>query len=412
MFKQWWFRLYTKHYLLDLLKMTAISIVVDLAMTNFAGPFKYFAAFAVAGPVMILFMKGAGSSLRGNIEFHKMSMPFPELKKALAKDIVVSITATFASCFLVFISSILFGGIYSTKIGRAFINLVPPGIAIYSFLITFLLGCYLLIINKDRKYLMVDRGASKFKNLINFAVVWFLSVVYIAFMMAVIPAPEMIGFLFPGSICIGALLFHQKAIFHQYRPKGRMRDFAKFWSYGAATCCVLYFLCLPISRNDVLNDSLHPYQRAHSFVFNSRYNPEIDIETFKDIEKFVAYDGKQNLYESLKFDPYTLGLEYYLDEKDPYNVRLVELLRYSKPGPEFLIVLYDHFEKKPEYWKEKKNFGMVQFGAFAKWPKNETLPERFIVAKQSSKELFKKEVANNKAKAKARRELASKQEEE
>ncbi len=290
--------------------------------------------------------------------------------------------------------------------------MVSPGIALYVFAIAFLLGCYSLIINKDRKYMMYERSPSWIRNLLNGLAVWFLSILYLALMMAIVPTPEMIGFLLPSSIFIGALFFHQKAIFNQFRAKCRLRDFSKFWALGFAVCCLIYFLCLPLSRNDVLNDQLHPYQRAHSFAFNSRYNPEIDIETFRVIEKHVSIDLKPDLYEGLTFDPSTLGLDYYLDKKDPYSVRLVELLKYSKPTPEFLIVLYDHFEKSPEYWKERKNFGMIQYSAFTMWPKNKELPERFIVAKQSSRDLYKKEVAENKANLEARRGVASKQEEE
>lgn len=412
MFNQWWFRIYTKSYLSDLWKMIALCVVVDQAMTNFAGDFKFFATFVLAGPVLILFMKTNSGSLRGNIEFHKMSVPFPELKSALIKDIVISVSATLISSLIILLCSILFGGIYSTRIGSAFLYLVSPGMGIFFFAVAFLTGCYMLIINKDRKYLLIDRSTSRITNFINTGGISFFAVLFLGITVSIIPTSHLVAYLMPSTLFIGALLFHQKAIFHQYRSKGRLRDFAKFWSGGIAICCCLYFISLVVSRNDVLNENLHALQRASSYEFNSRYNPEIDIETFKAIERYVSWDVKKDLYADITFDPSTLGLEYYLDAKDPYAQRLVELLRYSKPAPEFLVMLYDHFEKNPNLWKEKKNFPGLQYLAFGKWPKKEKLPERFIVAKQSSHELFKKVTAENQAKAKARRALASQQQEE
>lgn len=411
MINQWWFRLYTKNYLLGILKTVATCIVVDLAMTHFAGSFKYFAAILAAVPIFMIFMKNLPGSLRTNIEFHKMSIPFSELKSAFLKDIFISVGASFTGSALVLLASVSFGGIYSTKVGQAFITIFSPGMGIFFFLLAFLSSCYVLMIHKDRKYLLVDRSTSRVKNFINSAGISVLFVFFVALLMIVMPSFPFIGLLAPASIFAGALLFHQKAIFHQYRAKGRLRDFAKFWSAGTAVCFSLYFLCLLVTRQDVLNENLNQAQRAGSFEFNTRYNPAIDVETFKNIERHVSYDSQVDLYESLDFDPSTLGLDYYLDEKDEYSNRLGYLLRYGKPRPEFLVVLYDHFEKNPEYWKVKKNFPSVQYAAFSKWPKKEKLPDRFLVAKQSSRELYKKDATERMARAKARRELASQQEE-
>lgn len=407
MINQWWFKLYTKKYLLGLLKTVGVCIVVDFAMTNFAGSFKYFATFLAGIPLIALVMKNLMGSLRGNIEFHKMSIPFTELKSALLKDVLISVFATFFSSVIIILFSTLFGGVYSTKIGQAFLSIIPHGMGIFLFSLAFFCACYILMINKDRKYLLVDRSTSRITNFINSAGISMLALLFLAVSMLILPSPHFVLFIAPSSIFIGALLFHQKAIFHQYRPKGRLRDFAKFWTAGTAVCFSLYFSCLVVSRQDVLNENLNQSQRAGSFEFNSRYNPAIDVETFKKIERLVSYDSQGELYEKLDFDPSTLGLDYYLDDKDEYSNRLGYLLRYGKPRAEFLVVLYDHFEKNPEYWKVKKNFPLLQYAAFARWPKKEKLPDRFIVAKQSSHELYKRQAAERKA----RRELASQQEE-
>lgn len=410
MINKWWFRLYTKDYLLALLKLTGTCVLVDQLMTNFAGGFKGLAVFLVTFPFVLLFMKNLGGSLRGNIEFHKMSVPFPELKAALFKDIAISILATFGSSLSIILLSVLFNGIYSSNIGDGLFRMINPGMMAFGATLALMNACYVLIINKDRKYLMIERSTSRVTNFINSAGISLLALLFFIVIVSLIPSSQVTMFIIPSSIFIGALLFHQKAIFNQYKPQGKLKDFAKFWAKGAMVCCSIYFLCLLISRHDVLNENLHGMQRASSFEFNSRYNPEIDFETFKAIERYVSWDSKRELYEGIAFNPSTLGLEYYLDN-DKYALRLNQLLNYSKPTPEFLLTLYDHFEKKPEYWKEKKQFPQLQYMAFSKWPKNEVLPDKYIVAKQTSRELFKQEKENIKARAKARRELASQQEE-
>jgi hypothetical protein len=395
----WWFRLYTLHTLKFFAKVTACQFVLYYILDSLGGTFAQMAGLVILLAPLCYFISHVSSHFRTNIEFHKMSIPFPELKRAFFLDIAVK-QIVFAVLFLVnlYIAIRISGGM---KLAGEFMILTPSQL-LYYVPMYFIGTASVMTFYKESKYLFYQKHRLVIVNLGLFAITFaFVGLLFIGLTEIGYTVP-MIAAFGVSAITTGVLLFRSKAIFHQFRPVGRIRDAALFTTYGTAICLAFYLLAVFTGRNDVLSTEYSDNQRASSLTFSGPFAPPIDKETFVAIERVLSPEDYPLLYKKTDFPVASLGLEYFLDN-DPQCKRLKSVLTYTKPEPTFLAALYDHFDNNPEYWKEK--WGPLTFKAFAysQWPAK-TLPEKYEVAKVST--LSKIEEA--KVQRAKKREIASK----
>lgn len=395
----WWFRLYTLHTLKFFAKVTACQFALYFILASLGGMFAQMSGFVVFLAPIVYFMNHTTNHFRMNIEFHKMSIPFPQLKRAFFFDIAIK-QSVFAVLFLInlYIAIKVSGGM---KLASEFMILTPSQL-LYYVPAYFLGSASVMTFYKETKYLFIQKHRLAIVNLSLFLVVMVAGGLLVSMLVGMGYQVPMIAGFSVSAITTGVLLFRSKAIFHQFRPVGRIRDGFRFSVYGTAICFCFYFLAIVIGRNDVLETKYSDMQRASSLTFSGPFAPEIDKETFVAIERVLGPEEHGLLYSKADFPVASLGLEFFLDN-DPYNRRLKSVLTYSKPEPTFLTALYDHFDNNPEYWKEK--YGPLNFKVFAysKWPAK-SLPEKYEIARVTTENDIKAKMEERKRK----REIASK----
>lgn len=375
----WWFRLYTLHTLKFFAKVTAVQIALYLLMAFVGGVLAKMAGFVVLLAPVLYFMNHNTNHFRMNIEFHKMSIPFPHLKRAFFFDIAIK-QIVFAVLFLfnLYIAINISGGM---KLADQFMFLTPSQL-LFFVPMYFFGSASVMTFYKETKYIFIQKHKNAFLNLSLFVLAMIAGGLVIGFLTDLGYAVPFIACFAVSALTTGVLFFRSKAIFHQHRAVGRIRDAIKFSSYGMGICFAFYLLAVMVGRNDVLETKYSEIQRASSLTFSGPFAPGIDKETFVAIERVLENEDHKLLYSKVDFPVVSLGLDYFLDN-DPYCYRLRSVLNYTKPEPAFLSALYDHFDNHPDFWKEKYaplNFRVL---AYSKWP-TKVLPEHYALAKENT----------------------------
>lgn len=403
MINQWWFRLYTQRYLVSILKTTFILIFIEQIILYFARPLSGFYLLAPIFSFIVLITRAQLGSLRSNIEFHKMSVPFKDLRKALILDTLILIIGIMTSLILVLSCSYFSGGVFKNIFEEDFVSF--PHLIYYGMHLVAVMFWYFLI-HKDSKYQVLTSESSLLKKILRFGLFTGLTLMYSPILIFSSIDINVFTLLTMLSFGMGSIIFQLKAIFHIEKPLGGTKIFLKYGLYGHVVAYSLFFITVLISRNDVLNPELSPALRVRSFTFCPACSPNIDQHTFRAIDKHIDFSNRGLLYSKLDFNPYSLGVEYWIGgDKDAY--RLQNLLYHKPPTKQFLISLYDHFETYPNFWANNPQLNLLKYLSYQKWPKGEKLPERFLAAQLSSKELFEQEQKKFVSERKARRKVAS-----
>lgn len=388
--KYWWFNLYSVHVIKHCLKWAGIGLVLDQLMGR-SSLIDSWGSGLVFLSFYPLLRKTLSKDFRNNLEFHKMNIPFSELQRAYFFHHIMVFLVSYVLCLLAYWTSKNFGGVHS-NIKYDILNSFDIGSLLFINCSIFVI--YLAISQADhlkRRYQFFSDKKNEFIRFLyglGTSAVFFMTVM--AFM--ILTEHEILPFLFIGStFALAAWLYVNRAIFHKVPEKATVSANIRYSLVSAGFFCAIYFFCVFIGRDTVLDSNISVEKRVSSFKFNGRFNHEIDFETFKVLEPnlfFLLSDGSI-LYKKINFDPSILGVEYFLEGPDSVR-RLSQFLKLGKPSPEFLLALYDHFEKQPEYWKKVRHAHQLQYLSFVKWPKGEKLPERFIVARQKSQDLIRR----------------------
>lgn len=390
-FQSWWFKLYTRPLFLELGKYLLICLTIDVLLTTYGGVFKIFSIYLIGAYPAALFFVSVKGSFRSNIEFHKMSVPFPDLKKAFLSHIVLTILAISLAALLHIMGSYLLGGIFSHRV----IEVLLKEIRMYE-ITSVVTGALIILMtvmfwSKDQKYIFYQKPNNLLKNILNFFIFMIPATIYVI-ISEVLSFSEVLFIYVPMlSIAVGSSLFHSRAIFHQEKPKGLRRDMLKYSGLGYAVCFGIYFLCVQMAKSDLYDSSLDPRRRAEAFSFMKGMSPAIDQEIYYSIGKHVDYMDVDTFYRKLDFTITDFNSDMYAPTKLNGFNRLLSALQSRKVDKNFLIQLYDHFEKHPSYWNNYPYFSSVQYQAFLMWPKDEKLPERFIAKSLSAKEIYQKD---------------------
>jgi hypothetical protein len=400
--KAWWFELYSLPLLKRTLKFFAMAFVGDYLLTLLGFSLELgIALFCLpcipfAG---LVFMRIP--SISQNLDFHKLHIPLRQLRKEVHLNFFVDfLLLNLVLLFLYFFSGAINGSIHRSVSlvfqERGFFNLL----FIYSFIIVTLF--YFLTMDKNptrRKEALAVFNSTTLRKWGFMIYIFFASMPFLAFNIFTMDAFEAIFFLGLTGV-LGAHLREIRMLFHTLPAKATYKIHFKHFMAGGLCSFGIYLMCATGARFDVSDYSLTPEQRATSFSFSGMLAPEVDFETFKVIEPRL-YDSEL-LYSKVNFDPSTLGVDFFLSKNGTH--RLYSFLKVGNPSEEFLITLYDHFETNP-YWTDKKVEGL-KYLAFSKWPSSAHLPERFLAAKESSKENLaavqrKKEISRRHASSKS-----------
>jgi hypothetical protein len=363
--KNWWLDLYTIPFLKLLGRAFAVVAAATIIVRMFAPqilaimPFLtlYFCTLIVAETKV---------GLVANIEFHKLHVAYPELRKAFFKDFLIRMGSTILALFI---------ALYLCAPDVETVGTTATIVIAFMINIGVLIG--VLSVRKTNngkvRYSVYNRehlsGILRFGQAVcaTFFITLFigLNVIY-GFNLYII-----FGILI-SSMAFFFNLYAQRAMFHLEKEKGSFKSMLKYSSKGMATAAVVFFVGVVLLRPLVNDHGADPVVQQIAFDYVGPFSPELDIETAKvllteydvDMAKvFKETPGINQVPVSALFKKPTMGqyLSYLEHVKNPTTENLLYLLKNS-----------EKYKGDPRL-KSRLNTVVMR-----KWPKSEKFPEDYL----------------------------------
>ncbi len=395
---KWWLKLYTVPTVKAFTKWLGLSLLLDYLLVVLLGP----SDLSVAVYFLPFWAVGMGSnekSFRANLEFHKMSIPFKELKKAFYTHL------TIVFWFIVF--SLWIGLMISGQFGGLVTMLPYLSFSQYTlFLIVgYFLFFYLNSLNRASidKYAFYDSKISIFKKIFRmfFMVLFGSCLFFLCAILHISAKVIMYGMIVP--ILIGTAFYYSRSLFHQAPPRAGMKHYFGYSGLGYVACMSLFFLLAFVGRNDFENKNLSSVDRLHLNLFWQPVSASLDKDLFMELEPGIQGDSDLlALYSAINTKKLNqIPASFFIDAENPQ--RLHSYLLFGQPNAENLTLLLDHMESKKDFWeKSYKEHDKLKYIVLQRWPADTNFPERHIAARVKWQEMKAKE-----SKAGAQRAIAS-----
>lgn len=371
---KWWLKLYTIPSIISFSKWLGLTLTVDLVLFHLLG-FRTLNPMLYFFPIFMLAHTSTKTSFRANLEFHKMSVPFPVLKKAFYTHLSMLFVFIVLAMLMARFLSELFGTVWLLIPSFTFSSYAFFGIAAYVGLI------YFNSFTKagTEKYGFWNTRASYFQRLLQgvLAFIFFVGLIFVLLMIGISAQAEI--FLIPFSIIVGAVLFYSRSLFHQTAFRASKKQYFGYWSTGLGVCLSLFFFFAYIGKDDYQNKSLSIDERVKLFFFWQPMSPDLDKDLFVEFEPNVKDPMLlMELYDTLPAKELNeISVSHFISPTQPW--RLNQYIMSGKVNGTNLATLLDHMKDKPEWWiKHYKNPQQIQNAIVLKWPKQEPFPEHLL----------------------------------
>jgi hypothetical protein len=398
---KWWLKLYTIPTVQLITKWLGLSLLFDYFFVKLTGPSEL-SYWAYAIPFWLVGAFSNEKSFRTNLEFHKMSIPFKELKKAFYTHLTI--------VFSFFLFSVAIGLMISAQFGGVFTIL--PYISFSQYALFSIIGYFLFLYGNSftrapvEKYAFFDSKISIPKKIIRMGFMILMGSCFFALcaLLQISTRVIMFGMMLP--IFCGSAFYHSRALFHQAPARAGMKQYFGYSSLGFIACLSLFFLLAFVGKNDFENKNLSSVDRLNLNLFWQPVSPSLDKDLFMELEPGIK-DGSDlsTLYTSISSKKLNqIPASFFIDAENPE--RLGAYLFFGNPNAQNLTLILDHMENQKEFWeKSYKNQTKLKNLVLYRWPSNVKFPERHIAARLKWQEIKAKEI-----KPDAQRAIASEHE--
>jgi hypothetical protein len=374
----WWLKLYTIPGLKKLALPVVLVFLLHVAMVLFAPKFM-FLAFYANGFIWWAHHKSRPMSFAANIEFHKMHIPFTQLRPALYKDMSIK-ALVLASVFLTHI-------LIALSFGKGMEQLpyeVMAPMFIMSAFSEFFVFANASSLTKLPRYRLMGADVSFFKRILTKG--FFAGVGFLMFFFCMVNQINPFYLMALGlvSCLMGYSLFWYRSVFHQEIAQGRPKTFFKYNGLGLASMSLLYIL-MAVGSASLINSSWVPSTiRLVSLQMSGEFGPKLDPQTARELLAVSHSDipFAESLILSQTEGAGDLPLTFFYPSPSPDN--LLSFIRYTKPSRENreLALRALRTGKLGKYHSEALTWYLT-----AKWPGNEKVPEELVAAKLKAKNL-------------------------
>jgi hypothetical protein len=384
---KWWLKLYTIPTIQAFTKWFGLSVFLDYVLLLSIGQTALsFAAYII--PFWAVSSGANEKSFRANLEFHKMSVPFKELKKAFYTHLTIVFFSIVITSAIGLMISGQFGGVFAVLPHISFsqyLLLLIVGYVAFLYFNSFLRGSI-------ERYAFYDSKISFLKKIFRlfFEILMWASVLTLCALLQI--HPFLISGVMMGTIVLGASIYYSRSLFHQAPSRAGMKQYFGYSSIGFITCMSIFFMLAFVGRNDFQNKKLSSAQRLNLNLFWQPMSASLDKDLFMELEPGIQ--GNRDslvLYDAI--DPKKLNqipASFFIDAENPQ--RLFSYLVFGKPNAQNLTLLLDHMESKKEFWdKSYKDHAKLKNIVIQRWPANEKFPERHIAARLKWQEMRAKE---------------------
>lgn len=275
----WWLDLYTIPSLKNTLKYFLLITIVAVAISFFAPALMMYTYGFVIIP-MFANILDSGKSVAGNIHFHKMHIPFKELRSAYLKDVLIRcstlIVLSSLFCFGVsFFAVIEFDG----EVGATCLWFFFMGLFIQFQTIN-------LPVNGKYLYKIFD-PSNKIKTYAFLLpqIILGLVIYYVFGVVDTILRLDSIlyAFFFISTLFCTVWIFSYRAVFHQEKSVGSFWTPLKYQIYASLFLRLALLVVAIVSAPLVNLKGINPTIRTAMFISSGAFGPNLDIEHGREV---------------------------------------------------------------------------------------------------------------------------------
>lgn len=385
----WWLKLYTIPSLKILLKgHVAVCLLVCMAHVFLPKYVVYF--YFLYFLTSFGFASGAGIGLGTNLEFHKMSVPLKDLRKAFYIDQLIVIFIHYITYALSFaIPVLIFAPSNKISLFLTFLS-ASPSIMILQFLMLVIVPLFLRNINLKidpvKNQVVLNKKQKKTVGIL----------LALAVSAVLIPETDVnssegffsfleqfnllfIVLLVSGSFVVGSLIHYSRLNFHLFRGENFKQYFFSFGT-GTFVSVLFLFFCGFVFRYEVNSRSISDMSKVKGMLVFTDFLPELETETVKEIMAVTSMFS-QEVFMNANPEVFQIPVTEVIKEKNLYSY--AKYLSYGKPSEENLIYIMKELGDNPKAksWKEQAHYREVKYRLVQHWPAAKALPDRLIRAK-------------------------------
>jgi hypothetical protein len=363
--KNWWLKLYTIPSLLVLGKAFFLVVSLILLARSFAPEFLIYLVWGTVyiGKTILL---DARKSLATNIEFHKLHIPYPELRKILISDNLIRMGASSAALGTCLVLSYTPNMDFDTSfsfIGAAFISLVMVS----------QVGSVNSVINGKRRFSVYNMDHLHLISRICLnSITWFVAILFVSIMMFFEFNPVFIILFSTVGIFSFSNAFNYKALFHQEKETGSYKTMVKYYLKGVGAGMAVFLLGIAVMRPMINIHRLSPFTKYVAYEYVGPFTPELDIETTKDLLSWSDVNEGPILRDSPGIEQVPISELYPKPTMKNYLTYLENVDNPSEANLKYLL------EKNQLYKGDPKLKLHLSAKVTQRWPKNKKFPEEFL----------------------------------
>ncbi len=330
-----------------------------------------------------------------NLEFHKMSVPLKDLKKALYTDHLIMIVIHFIS-FLISLMIPVSIFVPTTTIKQA-IHLLntSPSLLILGALTILIMPVFMRSIN-----LKVDPVKNQFILSKSQKRTLIISILSVAMGSTFLEEPGQGGegiswldqfnilfliLLISSSFFVGSIIHYSRKNFNHIRANNFKQHFFSF-GIGTFATFLICFLCGFIFRIEVNSPSISAIGKTKSMIVFVDFLPELETDTVIDLMSVTTMFSDE-LFKKAKPEIYQIPVNEIIKEKNLFAYS--KYLQYGKPAESNLIYIMKELETHSDAKDWRKDhfttYREVKYRLVQHWPAAKSLPDDLIKEKITRK---------------------------
>ncbi len=393
----WWFDLYTKPFFKRLGAFSAFYVLMELVLGYFNnGPLLRFISFISFLYVLL----PSRNTFIYNLDFHKIHMPFPDLRRAFIYNALLRTGSVIGVLFCCFILMKLLG--YEQT---HFLFQFADSTIITKILLSCALGIFLFCSHfASPNFEMAKRFSFCFSErfFLRFMAIFFF-IVFATIILTLSMAAFNSGVVYYE---MGLILFSfMMAYFlHRFRASFHLEKERISFSRSLSYFCGCLFLTSSLFTfllwqflPQVNDPGLSPSYRYSLFQASRTFSPILTKDSMRVfIPQVKSVDEFHDLFDKYPGTEFDLGIEPYILKPNTYFAISIILLRKKTRAPDsFLLSLMDYVNNNTKDWKNSDRLPLISMVHIA-WGKKRAFPPQYAWMAEASIEYEKNEVQKRK----------------
>lgn len=369
--KNWWLKLYTIPTLKRMLFLNALCVGADIFFTFFGFADFELVAVMYFVPIIYLWAKEMQQGFVRNLPFHKITLPFPEIKRALICHYSIVVPTTFIMASILCSASEALGGS-----APGFKSLPAFSTFLTISLLVVVLTFSLLVASKNFHNIKIKIKANIIVQILFGVMGYFMIMLLGALLMIAKFDINIFMFIVGFGVILAAGLYKWRAMFHFVPAQITKKLAIKYYSAGMLCTFVMFCLLALVGRNDHQNYDFAAEERAARFMFWQPFSGSLDQTTFQELEPHVGAIYIEEFYALAPKNISEIPIQNFIDAKNPN--RVMWFVAFGKPSKKNLEFMASHLERNKAQWEKIDPKQKVAHVLASNWPKGMPVPDSLV----------------------------------